>query len=150
MRILLIIVGVFVLMIVTAVSIGYVMFKRHGPQLKSRIEKSVAEGEAFGKGRPDSECVDEAFAHLKRCTGFVCEADAQLFLTSCLAEAEPTAALCIGVPKPDSLRETIRWSLEECEKRGMPRNQRCTRLIGAIQSHCSRPVSREDDSSALR
>lgn len=137
-------------MIVAAGSIGYVMFRRHGPQWKSRIEKSAAEGEALGKGRPDSACVDEAFARVNRCKGFVCEGDAQMFLTSCLAEAEPTAALCIGVPKPDSIRETIRWSLEECDRRGMPRNQRCTRLIGAIQSHCSRPVSREDDTSALR
>jgi hypothetical protein len=139
MRVLLIILGVIVLLLIAVGAIGYVMMKKHGPQLRERFEKTEAEANAFGAGKPDTACVDEAFVRLRRCDGLMCEVEVQGFTTFCMQAAEPTAELCKGIPKPQNIMDTVKWSLEECDRRGLPQNKPCTRLIQTVQKHCFRP-----------
>ena len=139
MRVLLIILGVIVLLVVAVGAIAFIMLKKHGPELRERVAKTEEAGRAFGTGKPDTACVDEAFVQVRQCKGLLCEVEVQAFMTFCLDAAEPTAELCQGVPKPQNIMDTVKWSLAECERRGLPQNKPCTRLIQAVQKHCFRP-----------
>lgn len=110
--------------------------KSRGAALKEQGKAVIAEGKAFGQGKDGEACVAEALNRLKTAPGFIGEAKVKVFLQHCLSTATVAPETCEGVPSPTEIMDTARWTLDECAKRGLANNQRCTRLIGALQVHC--------------
>jgi hypothetical protein len=110
--------------------------KSQGAALQRQGKAVIAEARAFGQGKDAEACLAESFARLDRASGFIGEAKVKIFLQHCLQTATVSDQTCEGVPRPTDLLDTAQWTLAECAKRGRTNDQRCTRLIGALQVHC--------------
>ena len=142
MKIFLIILAVILVLVITAGVFGFLWVRNNAPALKEKADQAIAEGEAFGQGKQAAECVDESFLRLKARSGLVSELHTQMFMKSCLQVAEVPAEFCTGVPPSSEIMKTVRWSLEQCNGRGMPNSQPCTRLVRAYQEFCENPPPR--------
>lgn len=111
--------------------------KSRGAELERGARATVEEAERFGRGKDADACVAEALTRVRACDGFICEAKTNAFLQTCLRVSNVPAAFCNGVPKPTEIMQTARWQLAECARRGARDDQRCARLIGALQTYCS-------------
>lgn len=109
-------------------------------QLKERTHRLKAEGEAFGKDRGWQACEPEALRRADGCTigNIMCEVAQGFFFEACLTAGTPDARLCDGVPRKDEILASVTWSLSRCAAADHPDDQRCTRLMGAIQRHCGK------------
>ncbi|MEA2569557.1 MAG: hypothetical protein QOI24_1558 [Acidobacteriota bacterium] len=136
LKIILVLFGLFVLVIVGISVAGYYYVREHGGELKQKTQKLQAEGESFGQGKTAAACLDESLAHLKRETGFISQVQTQIFFTSCLSKAEPSPELCEGIPAPDEILASGKWSAEQCGKRGLGQSQGCVQLYNVALQNC--------------
>lgn len=136
-KVVLVVILVGFLLLVAGVVIFARWMKSQGARLQEQGKVAIAEAEAFGKGKDGEACVAEALNRLKTAEGFIGEAKTKVFLQHCLQAATVPPAMCEGVPAPTELMKTAQWTLDECARRGFPNNQRCARLIGALQVHCA-------------
>jgi hypothetical protein len=81
--------------------------------------------------------VAEALNRMKTADGFIGEAKTKMFLQHCLRTATVAPQTCEGVPAPMELMKSANWMRDECARRGHANDQRCVRLIGAVQVHCA-------------
>ena len=125
------------LLLVAGVVIFARWVKAQGAQLQEQGKATIAEAEAFGRGKDGEACVAEALERMKTADGFIGEAKTKVFLQHCLGTATVAPQTCEGVPAPTEILKTAQWTVDECARRGYPNNQRCTRLIGALQVHCA-------------
>lgn len=120
---------------------GVVIFARWMKSQRTRLQEqgkaAIEEAETFGKGKDGEACVAEALNRLKTADGFIGEAKTKIFLQHCLQTATVAPQTCEGVPAPTEILKTAQWTLDECARRGLANNQRCARLIGALQVHCA-------------
>jgi hypothetical protein len=136
LKILLILFGVGVVL-VGAISIGaYVWFQKNKDGLKDMGEKTLAEGKAFGAGKASNACTDEAIRRLGAVDGMMQEVSNKLFLTACLGAANEPPGFCEAVPVKGEIMRTVAWAIEQCNFYQLPSDQRCSRLVQAIQDHC--------------
>ena len=135
-KVVLIIVVVGFIVLVAGIVIAARWMKSQGAVLKEQGEAVMAEAEAFGKGKDGEACMAEALNRLKTADGFLGEAKTKIFLQHCLSAATVAPETCAGVPSPTEILKSASWTLDECAKRGWANDQRCTRLIGALQVHC--------------
>jgi hypothetical protein len=105
-------------------------------RLRAEGEAIKEAGRAFGDQRDGSACLSESFARLDRKSGLVEDAYTGIFLRSCLATATRDASLCAGVPAESEIMASVRWRVAECSRQGRPNDQRCGRLLSAIQNLC--------------
>ena len=111
--------------------------KTNAGQWAEQGKEARAQGSAFGQGKEANACVDETFVRLDRCDGLMCEAQTKLFFTACLETASKPADFCNGVPAKDEILAGAKWTMAECARRGYGENQRCHRMISAIQDVCA-------------
>jgi hypothetical protein len=119
---------------------GALWWKRNKAQLIEASTRSMEKGEKFGAAHSDAECVDEALQRLAKIEGLTGEVPNKLFLSSCLKMSRDTPGFCQGVPKTGEILSSVKWQLATCAKKGHLNDQRCSRLLDAIQAHC---VSKE-------
>ena len=93
-------------------------------------------GRAFGDHRDSAACLNESLLRLDRKSGLVEDAYTNIFLKSCLATAARDPALCAGVPAEREIMASVRWRMSECSRYGRPKDERCGRLLSAIQDVC--------------
>ncbi|HYH06334.1 MAG TPA: hypothetical protein VEK11_04655 [Thermoanaerobaculia bacterium] len=127
--------GFFLVVGVVLVAVRWV--KSNAGEWREQGKAVQAEAVAFGQGKDANACVDEAFARLDRCESLMCEAQSKLFLSSCLRTASKPPDFCQGVPKRDEILAGAKWTIAECARRGFSDNQRCHRVISAIQEVCA-------------
>ena len=124
------------------VAIGVVFAARwvrqRGESLKEEGKVLIAEARAFGTGKDADACIAESMTRLQAAQGFIGEAKVNVFLQHCLETATVRPETCADVPPPGEILNTARWSLDECARRGRPNDQRCTRVIGALQMRCGK------------
>lgn len=138
-KVVLVVVGVGFLLLVIGIVVAARWVKSRGAQLQEQGKAVIAEAEAFGKGKDGEACMAEALNRLKSAEGFIGEAKTKVFLQHCLQAATVAPEMCEGVPAPTEIMKSASWTLAECERRGWPNNQRCARLVGALQVHCAMP-----------
>ena len=126
----------FVLAAVVAV-LGYRWVQSHAGELKADATKIKAEATEFARGKEANACIDETFARLDRCDGIICEVKTKIFLQNCIEASTVPAGFCASVPKRGEIMATAKWTLAECARRGRPNDQRCARVIPALQDYCS-------------
>lgn len=128
----------------TCVGLAAIWFDRNQDNILDAGHSAIDEGEAFGAEHTLDECVDEGLRRVDACGAFgmVCEATSGIFMTACFESSDPNPGFCDGVPSPQSIMETVQWSLAYCEEKGRPNRQPCTRVVQNIQRYChqSRPM----------
>jgi len=136
LKVLLIVFMMGVVLVAVAIYLGVRWLREHEGELREKGRAVVTEAENFGRGKDANACVDEAFARLHRCDGFICEAKTKIFLENCIRVSNVPAGFCDNVPKRSEILASAKWALEECARRGMANDQPCTRLIGTVQEGC--------------
>jgi len=137
LKVILIILAVLFLGFATVAFLGYRWMKSHAGELRADAAKIKSEATEFARGKDANACVAESFARLDRCDGIVCEVKTKIFLQNCLEVATVPDDLCASVPHRGEIIATAKWTLAECARRGRPNDQRCGRVIGALQDYCS-------------
>jgi len=136
-KVVLIIVVVGFLALVAGVIVAARWVRSQGTNLQEQGKKLAEDALAFGEGKEPEACIAEGLVRLSNCPGFICEAKINVFLAGCLRAANDATELCAGVPPQVEIMATVNWQLEECKRRGWANNQRCTRMLGAVQTHCA-------------
>lgn len=111
-----------------------------GEWLPSRLDAAGLaaqrdEGNAFGTGRVDRECVDAALERDAACADFACHFEASTFMEGCLEAATATRSLCVAVPDPEQAAATVEWRVAGCARLGRSDNF-CRHLLERVQEHC--------------
>ena len=138
LKVILIILFIGIAVVALAVFLGVRWLRSHEGELRDQGRAVITEAQDFGRGKDAEACVTEAFARLKRCDGFICEAKTRVFLQQCVSTANVPPAFCNGVPKRSEILATATWALEECARRGLPNDRPCTRLVGGLQEACEK------------
>lgn len=129
-KLLLYFVGGFLLLVGFAIA-GIVMWLNANKQrLLDQADQTRREAEAFAQQNEQSACIDEGVRRGAGCTGILCEANANVFISACSKAAKPTPGLCEKFPAADKVVESALWANSECQRRGFAGNQRCGRVLG--------------------
>jgi hypothetical protein len=137
--------GVKILLVVTAIGVGLVgalgivgvwWWHENRDRLRAEGEAMKAAGRAFGSHRDSAACLSESLARLDQKSGILDEARTKVFLESCLATAGRDPSLCAGVPAESEIMASVRWRMAECSRHEQANDQRCARLLSAIQEVC--------------
>jgi hypothetical protein len=136
-KVVLVIVLVGFVLLAAGIVIAARWVKSQQAALQEQGKRVIAEAKAFGAGKDGEACVAEALQRVQAASGFIGEAKVKVFLQHCLSAANVAPRMCDGVPAPAEIMNAARWTLDECARRGKPNDQRCTRLIGALQMHCA-------------
>jgi hypothetical protein len=107
-------------------------------RLVEQGKEATAEGRTYAATHDQDGCVDEGLRQLKARSGFLGEAEAKIFLKSCLAHASKSPRFCSGVPRHGAVLDEALWLTGECERRHRP-EQSCTRVLQAIPEVCTNP-----------
>jgi hypothetical protein len=138
LKIVLIVIGVFVLIIIGFGVFGFVYFNQHREEWMKAGAAAKQEGEAFAAGKDGSQCVDEGVRRLGTCAGLSCEITARAFVQACMAKAASAPQLCTNVPRRSEIFRSAKWAIDECTRRGLAGNQPCGRLMQEVQRYCER------------
>lgn len=114
-------------------------FDRNRAELKGKGDAALADGRAFGAGKPAQECVAEALDRSRKDDGILAGAMHKLFLRACLETSEVPPDFCAGIPPRGEIIKTATWSLDYCAAQGLAGDQPCTRLVQSLQEHCEKP-----------
>ncbi|MDQ6800099.1 MAG: hypothetical protein M3041_04600 [Acidobacteriota bacterium] len=138
LKIVLIVIGVFVLIIIGFGIVGYVYFNQHKEEWIKAGAAAKQDGEAFAAGKDGAQCVDEGLKRLGACSGLSCEITVRAFVQSCMAKAAPAPQLCTNVPRRSEIISSAKWAIDECSHRGLAGSQPCGRLLQEVQRYCER------------
>jgi hypothetical protein len=126
----------FVLIVIIGVVIAAYWFTTHKDQLLAGAQKTMKEGESYGRTTDNKGCVNEAFERGKRDQSMTGTISNKLFLKGCLDNSRNTPNFCAGVPKQTSFFDSVTWINEQCTKRGATGEQYCTQLFQEVQQFC--------------
>lgn len=135
LRILLISLAVFAVLVVAGVAGVYWWWQQNRDALIAEARSVGAEGVRFAVGKNQQACVDEAVARVKG-AGVIARLKTQVFLTTCLGAAQPVAAFCDGVPKPDEFLKSISWNTQYTSDYGLSSSEG-TFVAQTIQRFCA-------------
>jgi hypothetical protein len=135
--------GCGLVLLIAAIGVGgYLYVNRHKDEWFAAGKKARDEGQTFAAGRNGSDCVDESLRRVRECSGIACEVRVRAFLDGCLDAAAESPQLCEAVPPRGEIVRTVRWSLDECARRGLPNSQPCSRVLQDLQKYCQRKLHR--------
>jgi hypothetical protein len=141
LRIILIIVLIVAMLGAMGAVIGYRWWMNNKEQLLQQAKHAQGDGEAFGQGKQATACVDEAMRQVHECGGLPCEIKVRLFLDGCMKSASNTRDYCASIPPRTEFIKRAQWTLDECGKRNLATDQRCTRVMQGLGSVCDREAS---------
>src|SRR5262249_24351088 len=138
LKVIMIIVLVLILIVVALGFIGYRWVQSHKGEFEAQGAAMRADAAQFAQGKDAGACVTEALSAVDRCDGITCEAKTKLFLGYCLQKTGTPPDFCAGVPKRTEFIASAKWAIAECARRGHANDQRCTRIILAVQEECEK------------
>jgi hypothetical protein len=65
----------------------------------------------------------------------------RLFVDGCMKTAD-SHDFCASIPKQSEYLKRAEWSIGECQRRGMPNDQRCSRIMQAVGQACDTEASK--------
>ena len=136
LKVTLILVAVSIALLIATIFVGFHAVQR----ISGSAKQSMADGDAFGRGKEVSACIDEAVARATtRCAknDAFCLMQVQMFLMRCMETSNVPADFCSSIPErvPFALRN--RWAADECARRGHAGDSRCKQMMETVQLHCS-------------
>jgi hypothetical protein len=132
LKVLLAIVGLFIVTIVVIGVVAYKSFSAHEPELRAAAVKMRDEGKAFGTGKRPADCVEEALRRADR--SFTGQIRTRVFADACLKAAGPSPEFCAQVPS--GIIATAKWANTECIRRGLTGDQTCVGVYTAVGDYC--------------
>lgn len=116
--------------------LGYHFVWKKKDQIMAATVEAGERGAAFGKGKSQSACVDEAMRRVTVERGIQEEALLRLWLRTCL-EAAQADTTCEGVPPPSELMRSVAWAMAQCDAHQLGQDQACVRMVSDVQKHCT-------------
>ena len=142
LRIIFIIMLIGVLVVVAAGVIGYRWWTNNKTHLMQQAKNAQGEGEAFGRGKEVNACIDEGLRQVQECGGLPCEIKVRLFLDGCMKSSANTHDYCASIPPRTEFLKHAKWALDECSRRNLATDQRCSRIMQGVGSICDRETSK--------
>lgn len=139
--ILAVIVGVFLLMMLTLGGVVWYV-ARNAEGWVDRGEKLMAEGREAGESMDSVGCVDRAVADYRKDRGTFSALGRRFWLNGCLDTAERNIAICPTIEAEgtiDQVREIMGASTAFCEKHGLRADQNCQQLAEEVMDFCFKP-----------
>jgi hypothetical protein len=129
---------------------GYLWVDENKDELRADVERTTQEARTFGATTDQNGCVTDGLRRAAGCgtIDVMCEVNAKMFVVECLGAASAVEGFCNGVPAATDILGTTTWSLGQCATLGHPQDQRCTRVIAAVQEHCAGPSASTTSGSA--
>lgn len=104
--------------------------------LATRHPEARDAGRRFGRGVSQAACFPEALRRVEGCQSLTCAYAEGAFLGECLNYAEPSPALCTGVPHSVIGEEAVQWATLHCRRVDAPMSY-CVSLSGSFISECN-------------
>src|SRR3954466_4206744 len=98
LKVVLVVVGLFVVLAVVGVVGLFYVAKKYGPGLMEAGKHSMDEGQEYGRRTDNEGCVNEAVARHARASGIGDMISNGIFMRACLEASRPTPGFCDGVP----------------------------------------------------
>ena len=98
---------------------GFMLIRALSKGQRKAFLQAVGEGRAFGSGRQDQACLDEAVRRAAGIKDVLGSVRNQAFLNGCLAVASPTQTFCADVPAEGSVLGRTKWALSRVRAAGL-------------------------------
>ena len=132
LKLLLALIGAFIVVVVVLVVVAYRSFSAHEPELRASAEQLKREGAAAGAGKQPADCVEEALRRADR--SFTGQIKTRVFVDACLKATTRPPGYCDAVP--DGIMATAKWANAECARRRLAGDQVCVQVYTAITEYC--------------
>jgi hypothetical protein len=134
-KVLLILVGSFVLLIALVVGAGLYWWSQNKEELIEGSRRAIAQGEEYGKSADNQACLQEALSRYKQKPGLTSSISTKLFLGRCLQASRPTPGFCDDVPRPSEIFKSATWQTDKCKQNGVS-DQYCNQIVQQVQVYC--------------
>lgn len=124
--------GVLLALIVIAVVLGGVWWKRNSRGLEAGASAGAREGARFGLVRDEAACFEEGKRRATAGTSIQSNFAVGAFVRACLEYSQPTAGLCDSVPPITAIRRSAAWQQERCGG-----NAGCRSIAQVVQAYCA-------------
>ena len=132
LKVILIVVGAFVLIIFVIGFVAYRSLQARAPELKAAVEKAQRDGAAFGAGKQPADCIDEALRRPDRTfTGMI---RTRMFSEACFKASTQPPGYCDQVPS--GIIDTAKWANAECARRKLAGDEACVQVYTAAGQYC--------------
>lgn len=98
---------------------GFILIRSLSKGQRKAFLQAVGEGRAFGPGRQDQACLDEAVRRAAGIKDVLSSVRNQAFLNGCLAVAAPTETFCADVPAEGGVLGRTKWALARVQAAGL-------------------------------
>jgi hypothetical protein len=130
------ILGVFLLVGIGVAGLGVYWWSRHGRQLLVVATDQYDQGQAFGHESDEAGCLEQALRRYKDSGGTATGSiGASVFARACWNASRPTPGFCDAVPKPLDLLHAARWQVEQSRKAGVD-EQYGGQIFAAQRTYC--------------
>ncbi len=138
LKVLLVVVLILALLAVGAAALGVYLWRQHGRGFVENTQKTVGEGQEYGKHTDSQGCLDEGLARHTRAQGFGEIIGTNVFLRACLDASRPSPGFCDGVPRQLEFIKSAQWQQQQCDKHGLKMEKQCGQLFSQVQQYCER------------
>lgn len=142
MKILLVVGGLVVVLLFTAVVGGLYVARRYGPGLVEAGKQTFTEGVEYGQRTDNEGCLNEAAARQARADGFTGLVRNGVFMQACLEASRPTPGFCEDVPRQMEFMKGVTWQHQQCKRFGLKLEQQCGQLFQGVQRFCEERARR--------
>ena len=125
-----------VLLVIGIVGAGAIWWSKNKDTLIAKGKATIEEGKEAGRTSDNQGCVDKGIARYKPERGFYAAIGTSLFMQTCLQGSRPTPGFCDEVPGETSIRESARWTIEQCARVDLSGDKFCHQLFQPVQKFC--------------
>jgi hypothetical protein len=138
LKIVLIVVGIFLLLGIGAIVAGVVWYQQSGKQMIQGAVQAVQDGQKYGRSADNKACVSEGVKRFKTDKSLTGTMVAKGFVTGCLQTSESTPSFCDNVPSQFDFSDAARWETDQCHDNGLSGEPNCPQVFAAVVEHCAK------------
>lgn len=127
--------GLFLLAIIAGAGLIYWVSQNKDKWIQA-AEDVQKEAKDFGAKTDNAGCLKEALARHKKDDSLTGQIAANMFLTVCLRQSEPSPGFCDGVPPKDEFIKSANWIMKKCADAELQSDQGCSNLFKVVQGYC--------------
>jgi hypothetical protein len=135
-----IILGLSLLVIAITAGFGWWWFNTQGRAYLEDAKTSYKEGQAAGARMNEQACMEAALEEHRTPEGSSMGGSLKnnLRFSGCLNKSSVLPTFCEGVPPPDEIMASARWSDAACKQHGFS-DQYCPQLLQTVGKYCASP-----------
>lgn len=126
--------GLFFLLILVGGGCLYAL-SRYGKEIGEQAKQSQTDGENFGRSTNEAGCLKEALERKKKNSSITNIVSINVFLGTCLKEAEPSPGFCEDVPPRGEKEQIKAWTARKCAETGQA-DITCQAMFQVVLAHC--------------